>query len=128
MDVFKVMGIALCGVGLSGILKQYQVEYQIFAALSCGLVLLVFSLGYMQEIFRDLSGVVSRAGIKEGYFALILKAVGVSCLCEVGVNLCKDAGESAIASKLEFAGKMMLLYFSLPVFVEVLGVLTSLMD
>lgn len=128
MDVFKIIGIALSCVMLSVVLKQYKGEYQVLIALSCGLLLFFLSLEYIEEIFYELSSMVSRAGINAGYFALMLKAVGIACLCEIGVNLCRDAGESAIGSKLEFAGKLILLFLSLPVFVEVLSVLTSLIN
>ena len=128
MDVFKIIGIALCGVMLSVVLKQYRGEYQVLIALSCGLLIFFLSLEYIGKIFSELSDMVSRAGINAGYFALMLKAVGISCLCEIGVNLCRDAGESAIGSKLEFAGKVVLLFLSMPVFVEVLSVLTSLVN
>ena len=128
MDVFKIIGIALSGVMLSVVLKQYRGEYQILIALFSGLLLFFLSIGYIEDIFYELSDMVSRAGINSGYFSLMLKAVGIACLCEIGLNLCADAGESAIGSKLEFAGKIILLFLSLPVFVEVLSVLTSLIN
>lgn len=126
MEVVKIIGIALCGVVLSVVLKQHRGEYQIFIALACGIAILFLSIDYIQRIFYELSVMVDQAGINRDYFSLLLKAVGISCLCEIGINLCRDAGESAIASKLELAGKLILLFLALPVFSQVLSLLVGI--
>ncbi|MBR2743312.1 MAG: stage III sporulation protein AD [Clostridia bacterium] len=127
MEILKFIGIALSGVVLSVVLKQYKSEYRVLISLACGILLFVLSLGYIGEIFSGLSDIAALGGINGGFFSLMLKAVGIACLCEIGVNLCRDAGESAIGSKLEFAGKLILLALSLPVFFEVLSALTALL-
>ena len=128
MDVFKIIGLAITGVVLSVVLKQYRSEYQIVIALLCGVLLFALSLDYIKEIFYELSLLVERSKINGSFFSVMLKSVGVACLCEIGVNLCRDAGESAIGSKLEFAGKLILLFLALPVFLEVLSVLSSFVN
>ena len=127
MDIFKFIGIALSGVLLSVVLKQYRGEYQVMIALSCGVLLFFLSLDYMSDVFSQLQSLAARFNVNRDFFSVMTKAVAVACLCEIGVNLCKDAGESAIGSKLEFAGKLVILALSLPVFLEALSAVSSLL-
>ena len=127
MDIFKFIGIALSGVLLSVVLKQYRGEYQVMIALSCGVLLFFLSLDYMSDVFSQLQSLAARFNVNRDFFSVMIKAVTVACLCEIGVNLCKDAGESAIGSKLEFAGKLVILALSLPVFLEALTAVSSLL-
>ncbi|MBQ4250233.1 MAG: hypothetical protein II705_09385 [Clostridia bacterium] len=127
MDIFKFIGIALSGVLLSVVLKQYRGEYQVMIALSCGVLLFFLSLDYMSDVFSQLQSLAARFNVNRDFFSVMIKAVAVACLCEIGVNLCKDAGESAIGSKLEFAGKLVILALSLPVFLEALSAVSSLL-
>lgn len=128
MEVFKILFVAIIGVLLSVLLKQYRGEYQIFIGLACGIILFTFSFKYIEGIFSGLSSIVDKAGINRVYFELLLKAVGISYLCELGISICKDANESAIALKLEMAGKLLLLFMAFPIFMEVLNILSSLVS
>lgn len=126
MEVFKFIGIALSGVLLSVVLKQHRSEYQLFIALACGVLMFFLSIDYIEKIFSELQTLVSRSGINKELFSMMIKTVGIACLCEIGINLCKDAGENAIGSKLEFAGKLMLLALALPVLLEALSAVSEL--
>ena len=49
-------------------------------------------------------------------------------LGEWGVQLCKDAGENAIAVKLEMGVKIVLLVLCIPVISQLLNLITSLLN
>lgn len=59
-----------------------------------------------------------------GYLSILLKAVGISLLSSTSADICRDAGEGAIASKVELLGKCEILALSLPLLadlVELIG-------
>lgn len=58
----------------------------------------------------------------------LLKIVGVAFLGEWGVQLCRDAGENAIAVKLEMGVKIVLLVLCIPVIAQLLNLITSLLN
>ena len=51
--------------------------------------------------------------------SMLIRATGIALIAEFGCQLCKDAGESALASKVELAGKISILVLSLPLFEDI---------
>ena len=48
------------------------------------------------------------------YLNPVLKTIGVAYVTSFGVQICQEAGEDAIASVLELAGKLVILFIGLP--------------
>ena len=83
---------------------------------ACVSVLLVgFSLSVLQPLIESISNVVSQgtSDIQE-YLGLLLKALGVSLTTSFASDLCRDAGETAIANGVELLGKCEILALSIP--------------
>ena len=53
-------------------------------------------------------------------FAVILKALGVAFVCETAADICRDMGQTAIASKIELAGKLEIVALAIPLARELL--------
>ena len=60
------------------------------------------------------------------YMGTILKIVGVAYIADFGSQICRDAGEGALASKIEFAAKIIVLVMAVPIIVAVLQSLLKL--
>ena len=60
------------------------------------------------------------SNIDNKYSETLLKALGISFCSKLGKDVCNDAGETAIASKIDFCGRICMLILSLPLFEEVI--------
>ena len=69
-----------------------------------------------------------RSGISPELFVPLYKAVGIALVVRVGGSLCRDAGESALASVVETAGAVCALVVSLPLLRAVVSLLLELME
>jgi len=78
-------------------------------------------LGKISAVIELLNSFARKINIDTIYISTLLKIVGIAYIAEFGAEVCKDAGESAIASKVELAGKVMIIVLAVPI-------LTSLMD
>lgn len=56
----------------------------------------------------------------------VFRAVGIAAVVRIVVGLCKDAGQSALAMALDLAGTVAVLYVCLPLFEQVLGVISTM--
>lgn len=65
--------------------------------------------------------------IIENLSGLLLKITGISILVQYAVTLCKDSGESAIASKIDLGGKVLIISLSIPVISTSLSMLLELL-
>ena len=49
------------------------------------------------------------------YVETILKIIGIAYIAEFGAQITKDAGQGAIASKIEMGGKILILTMAIPI-------------
>ena len=79
-------------------------------------------------VIGTLRELLSTAALPEEYGAILFKALGICLLTQLAADACKDAGESALASKAELAGKLMLLMLALPLFEKIAQLAASLIN
>lgn len=98
------------------------------------LMMLGFVAVALMTVLQPLSGVVATfgrlnraAGSEGAYFAVVLKAVGIAYVAGFAAQLCRDAGQDAVAMTVELAGKVAILVVALPVFVALLDTLWRLL-
>lgn len=109
MDIFKIIIISLISVALCLILKQTKPELAMLTGLITVIMILLFALNYVGQVVTLIKDLANKAGMPLEIITIILKIIGISYIVEFASNVCKDAGESAIASKIEFAGKCIIL-------------------
>ena len=59
---------------------------------------------------------------------ILFKAVGICLLTQLAGDVCRDSGESSIASKIELAGRAAILLTAMPLIQEVLAWAWELMN
>ncbi|NLA05696.1 MAG: stage III sporulation protein AD, partial [Firmicutes bacterium] len=60
------------------------------------------------------------AGINLVYLQTLLRVIGIAYLAEFGAQVCRDAGEGSIASRVELAAKVIILVMAVPVIIEIM--------
>ena len=85
-------------------------------------------------IFYKLEGIINllkmisnKSGINNNFLDLLLKITGIAFLAEFAINLCKDSGEGAIASKIEMGTKVIIVSMSIPIISSLLEIITKLL-
>ena len=109
MNVVQIVSIALVATMMILVLKQYKPEYALFVSI------FTFALSKVSSIITLLENLTDHIGIDQKFFAILLKITGIAYITEFAIHICKDAGESAIASKLEVAGKLLIVSMSIPI-------------
>lgn len=120
------LGVGIVGMVLSVLLKQYKPEYAPVVSLGTGVVVLLGVAAGLSPVFEELRLLLEGAGLPEEYGTVLTKSLGICFLTQLAGDACRDAGQSAIASKVELAGKAGVLTVSLPLFGRLLSVVTSL--
>ncbi|MNI65949.1 Stage III sporulation protein AC/AD protein family protein [compost metagenome] len=126
MDVFKLVAFALLAVSIILLIKEQRKDIALMLSITAGIGLLIFSMTQLSPIIDMIDNLVSKSGINKEFLTIILKVTGIAYVVEFGKNICTDAGESAIAGKLELAGKVVILGLSIPLIGALMSVLTGL--
>ncbi len=127
MEIMNIVGFALVVTVFAVLLREGRPEMALLLALGFGILVFILVLGKMGTIinlFRDLT---RSARVDELYLTTLLKILGIAYIAEFGAQICRDAGEGTIASKVEMAGKVLILLLALPIFAAVLEVVVRLL-
>jgi len=84
-------------------------------------------LGKINSVISFLQEMARQSNISLLYMETILKIIGVAYIAEFGAQICRDAGEGAIASKVEFAAKVIVIVLAIPVIAAVFDYLLKLL-
>ena len=125
-DIFIISGIGILSVALIIILKQYKPEFAFAAALCAGIIILLFAFEGFFEIFENLNKLISFSKIDSGKFEILLKCFGICIITKTASEICKDCGQESISSKIDFAGKTIILISAFPLFTEITGIIEQL--
>ena len=115
MDIIKIIGIAFIAVIIIVILKQYRPEFTIYASIIAGVLILTLASNTLSGIIDMIKSISNKTNINSDFLVILIKITGIAILTEFAVSICKDAGESAIASKVDVGGKIIIISMSIPI-------------
>lgn len=121
MEIFRIAAFVLVAAVLTVLLRQYLPAYAVLCLTGCSICLLAYLLGLAQPLLEWLT-IVSGYLDKEN-FSCVLKAAGIALVAQNMQDVCKDAGMSALAGKVELAGRCLILVCALPLFEKIMGAL-----
>lgn len=127
MDMIQIMGIGISGTIAAIILKEYKPMYALcIAAITATVIFLLMlsEISYILDVIRMIS---SRISIDDQYIGTIIRIIGIAYLSRFGSEICRDAGQNAIAQKIELAGKIMIVTASIPLLTAVLNLLIGIL-
>lgn len=127
MDIIKIIGIGLISLIIIIILKQYRPEFTIYVSIIAGILIIALSMDKLAGIINILTTLSNKTGINSEYLGILLKITGIAILTEFAVSICNDAGESAIATKIDLGGKIIIISISIPIIVALLELIVKIL-
>lgn len=126
MEIFQIVAIGLVAAVLSVLIKNQKPEIGIYIGLVTGVIIFIFVATKLQSVIEILNQLANKINIDDIYLTTILKIVGIAYIAEFGAQVCKDAGEGVIASKIEFAGKILIMVMSVPILVSLMDLIINI--
>lgn len=119
MEIWQIVGLALIVTVFSVVLKQIRPEIALQLTILAGASIFILILSKIRVIVDLLQTLADQANISSYYLLIILKIVGVAYLAEFGAQICRDAGETALATKIELAAKVGVIILAIPIIVAI---------
>ena len=120
MEITALIVLCIITALLALSLRGQRPEFAMLLSLGCGVFVLLNLLGQMKGILSGLERVMAGLSGPSDLTGIILKALGICIVAELGSQCCRDAGEAAIAAKVELAAKTALVLMCMPVFTQLL--------
>ncbi len=128
MEIGKFIGIGITAVILISLLKSYKPEIAVAASIITVAVLFFMISPYINAALSAFTDISDKIGIDRQYILVAAKVIGVAYITQIGADICKDAGESAIGTKVELCGKIVIVIMSMPVFYKLLEVIDKIVS
>ena len=113
MSIVKYCGLALLTVAAAMIIAEFKPSISRLVTLTVCAGFVCAAAASLYPSYRYLSNIVADTPLA-GYSSTLLKALGVALAVEISADVCKDAGETGLASRLEMIGRAELLLLALP--------------
>jgi len=75
----------------------------------------LFLIGKITSVIQVLEDLALKANINLIFLKTILKIIGIAYIAEFGAQIVRDAGQESIASKIELAGKILIMVMAIPI-------------
>ena len=127
MEIIQVVGLALIATVLILIVKEQKPMFAFLIAAATGIViflLLIVKIGAVIEVLKRLA---ENSGMENIYLKTVLKIIGIAYIAEFGAQIVRDAGQESIASKIELAGKVLILVLAIPIISIIIETVMKLM-
>ncbi len=123
--------LRICGLGLvcliaCVVLRQMKSELVPLVRIAGILLMMGALLPVLDEIRGAVDGLIADSAIGT-YADVMLRGLGIALLCKICCDVCKDAGEGALAGGVEMAGKAVILLLCVPMLEELLGYAATLL-
>ncbi|MEG1880079.1 MAG: stage III sporulation protein AD [Oscillospiraceae bacterium] len=128
MDIFKIIGIGIIATILSLLIKNYRPELSITIPIIAMATIFIIIAPYLTSVINMFQDIAAQIGIDLQYMVIVIKIIGVAYITQFGAELCADTGEKAIASKIEFGGKVLIVTMSMPIVYKLLSLVNEIIN
>ncbi|UYM82559.1 stage III sporulation protein AD [Heyndrickxia coagulans] len=119
-------GVALITTFLALILKEQKPNFAFLLTLFAGCFIFLFLVDKIYEIIHLLQKIAQKGNVDTMYIETILKIIGVAYIADFAANITKDAGQGALAAKVELAGKIIILTMAIPILTVLIETIVNL--
>lgn len=123
MSFQAILGFALIVTVLLVLIREQHPEIAVLLGIAAAGLILLGLLDPISRILLVFETIAVKSHLNPNYLRLVLKIVGLAYLAGFGAQICKDAGEGGMASKIELAGKIFILGMGLPIMASLLDLI-----
>ena len=124
--LIAVVGVLLCAAMLAVLLRAQRPELAMCLGLAAAAAVAILLVRQIAPLISAMRRLLTMTALPTEGFGVVLKAAGVCLLTQITADTCRDAGETALASKAELAGRVLMLMLAVPLFEELLSLVTAL--
>ena len=127
MDIFQIVATGVLCTVLIVTIKKQSPDIALIITIASSILIFMMVLPMLGEVIGAMSRVGAMMDGGMQYVALALRVIGVAYMAQLGAVVCADAGETAIATKIDLGGRVIIMVLAMPVILDILAVVMGLM-
>lgn len=125
MEILKIAGIIIVTVILISSIPFYDKNIRnIIMIFSC-IAVSLYIIDSFRNDFIQVKSFIETIGF--GDYSILYKAMGIALVTEIVRDIAADSGNKSLSNQMIFAGKAAILLIALPVYIQVLEILTEIL-
>ncbi len=125
--VVAVSAVAVFAAVCGALIKKGNPETALLFSVGVAVLVFLYVLPQVESLAQTVSQLAEASDLSE-VLGVLLKALGIVLIGRLAVGVCRDAGESALASGVEFAVKTAVLLTALPLLQNLLSVIQEVLS
>ncbi|MFK7697198.1 stage III sporulation protein AD [Paenibacillus sp. HJGM_3] len=127
MEIIQVVGLGFIVTILALILKEQKPLFAFLLSTVTGIFIFLFLIGKISAVIQVLEQLAAHSNINLVFLKTILKIIGIAYIAEFGSQIVRDAGQESIASKIELAGKVIIMVMAIPIITVIVETVVKLL-
>lgn len=127
LEILQIIGLAIVATIIAVVIKTQKPEISVQISIVTGIMIFLLIATKLSAVIDFFKGFAQKANVDMMYFTTLLKVIGIAYIAEFGAEVCRDAGESSIASKVELAGKVIIMVLAVPIVTSLLELIIRIM-
>ncbi|MGL5245013.1 MAG: stage III sporulation protein AD [Sarcina sp.] len=125
--VLKVVAFSLVVLFIYMLLRETKSTLALMIILTAGILIFLFISPYIREILYFMRSMADKVGMDFAYIQIVMKIIAIAYISTFCSMICRDADVFVLAKKVEFTGKIMILFLAVPIMISVLDSILKLM-
>ena len=119
MTAIRIVALCLAAAMICSTLRSQRPEMATALSLAVGIGALLMTGDAFGEVSASIQRFSVLVELDGGSTAVLLKAAGITVISELGVQICCDAGESALAGRIRLATRVVMLGMAMPLVLDI---------
>ena len=124
--MINIISISVISASLYILLKKYSPEYCLCVEITSIILVIWTVYPYICNIIDFYNKLSDSIGIDNDYVKILLKVTGIAIISQFAIDICVDSGENALANKIEFAAKSIIITLTIPIIESLIQFATGL--
>ena len=127
MEIVQIVALGLVAGMLISVLRQHRPELAMQLSIAAGIMLFALMMAKVLRVVEVIQSLAARASLEQAHIDTVLKIIGIAYITDFGAQVLSDAGEKAVATKVEMAGKILIMLLAVPISLGVLDAILNLL-
>lgn len=125
MEILKIAGIIIVTAILVSSVPFYDKNIRNIIMILCCIAVSLYILNSLENNFFRVKNFIETVGF--GDYSILYKAMGIGLVTEIVRDIAADSGNKSLSNQMIFAGKAAILLTALPIYIQVLEILTEIL-
>ena len=127
-QILQIVMLCVTAAMIAVVVRRGTPEFALLLAIACVCAVMLFLAEPIRSLMGFLEELSDGSGISQQLFLPLYKTIGIALVVKLGGDLCRDVGETALASAIDLAGSLCALFVALPLLQTVLTLIMEFMQ